>query len=84
MSCGFDPRLWYVANLSDSDKVLLIIVSVLALLVVGVATLLDLFLIISFETARLMDLMAVSWWFGAIMTFVFQKIKRSNAPLTQR
>lgn len=74
--CEFDSHHGYVNRLSERDKFILLLVSVLSLLVIGAATVADLIGLLSTDTAATIDLMAVAWWFGAVMTFTYERMKK--------
>lgn len=62
-------------RLTDYDKSVLLIVSLLAMLVGGGASVLHLLNLISDRIAVILELMALSWWFGAVMTFGYERVK---------
>ena len=62
-------------RLSSFDKNVLLLVFGLTMFVIAGATVLEIFGFISQDTAWIIDLAAVAWWFGAVMTFTYERIK---------
>lgn len=62
-------------RLNGFDKNVLLLVFGLTIFVIFGATLLEVFGFITKDTAWIIDLAAVAWWFGAIMTFTYERIK---------
>lgn len=68
-------------RLTHFDKNVLLLIFGLTILVIALATVLELFGVISSGIAWRVDVMAIAWWFGAIMTFTYERIR---GLLTQR
>ena len=64
-----------MSRLNSFDKNVLLLVFGLTILVIAFATALELLGFITQDTAWIVDLAAVAWWFGAIMTFTYERIK---------
>ena len=83
MCRGFESHLRYVKiKLTDKDKTLGLIICALAMLVIAPAVILHIYTDATW--ALELALMGISWWFGATMVWLGEKVwPKKNGPVAQ-